>query len=262
MLYLKLFHGRKDPTEQMDDWGSDGPIFGPYSYIHTTYAHSIKMGLDSDTVHDLYAIEDMIYYDGMYYGDWSIFPDATFAKEDQTLHEVYDSAKAQPPKKEKTTEPDLAEPSVKIVVYVRGGMCIDVVTNLPDDSWEYSLVDYDNEPDLPVGHVPFTKGEMKTLPSMAAIVDLIRAAEGVIENWESGDLAGAVRQMAAILAQIDPVPQNQENRYTVFGYRTDLKCPFSTWVAACTVDETKAVMSQQHPTVVVCGIVKGWVQPN
>ena len=152
------------------------------------------------------------------------------------------------------------EKSVKITVYVRGGMCIDVATNLPEDSWEYALVDYDNEPDLPDNHVPFTNGEMQILPSMAAVCDLIQAATRVIENRESGDLEGAVRQMAAILAQIDPVPQDEQNRYTVFGYRTDHKRPFASWVAACTVDEAKAVIGQQHPAVVVCGIVKGWTR--
>ena len=152
------------------------------------------------------------------------------------------------------------EKPVKIIVYVRGGMCIDVITNLPDDSWEYALVDYDNEPDLPDDHIPFTKAEMKTLPSMVIVFDLISAAIWVIDNWESGDLAGAVRQMAAILAQIDSVPQDEQNRYTVFGYHTDHKSPFATWVAACTEDEAKTVIDQQHPAVVVCGIVKGWTR--
>ena len=152
------------------------------------------------------------------------------------------------------------EKPVKMIVYVRGGMCIDVVTNLPDDSWEYGVVDYDNEADLPDNHVPFNKIEMRTLPSMVAVCDLIQAATGVIENWESGDLAGAVRQMTAILAQIDPVPQDEQNRYTVFGYRTDHKCPFASWVAANTADEAKVVIGQQQPAVVVCGVVKGWAR--
>ena len=152
------------------------------------------------------------------------------------------------------------EKPVKMIVYVRGGVCLDVITNLPDDSWEYALVDYDNEPDLPDNQVPFNKIEMRTLPSMVAVRDLIQAATGVIENWESGDLAGAVRQMTAILAQIDPVPQDEQNRYTVFGYRTDHKCPFASWVAANTADEAKVVIGQQQPAVVVCGVVKGWAR--
>ena len=149
---------------------------------------------------------------------------------------------------------------VKVIVYVRGGMCINVVTNLPDDSWEYAVVDHDNEHDLSDNHISFTESEMRTLPSMTAVSDLIEAATNVIRNWESGDLADAVGDMAAILAQMDPMPPDQQNRFTVFGYQTDLKCPFATWVAACTVDETKAVIAQQHPTVVVCGVVKGWVR--
>ena len=149
---------------------------------------------------------------------------------------------------------------VKVIVYVRGGMCIDVVTNLPEDSWDYTIVDFDNHPDLPDDHIQAAKAEMKILPSLEKLFDLIDAAERVIANWESGDLAGAVRQMAAILAQLDPVPPDEQDRYTVFGYRTDLECPFATWVAATTVDEVKTVISQQHPTVVVCGIVKGWAR--
>ena len=152
--------------------------------------------------------------------------------------------------------------AAKVIVYIRGGTCIDVVTNLPADTWEYALVDFDDEPDLPDDYVPFTTTEMKTLPSMSDVSDLIEAATRVIKNWESGDLADAVRQMAAVLAQIDPVPPDQQNRFTVFGYNADLKRSFATWVAASTVDEAKTVIAQQHPTVVVCGVVKGWVQLN
>ena len=152
------------------------------------------------------------------------------------------------------------EKPVKVIVYVRGGMCIDVVTNLLDDSWDYSIVDFDNHPDLPDDHIQTTKADMKILPSLEKLFELIDASEEVIANWESGDLAGTVRQMAAILAQLEPVPLDEQNRYTVFGYRTDLECPFATWVAASTVDEVKTVIRQQHPTVVVCGIVKGWAR--
>lgn len=38
MLYIRLFHGRTDPNQDMDDWGTDGPVFGPYEFVHTTYA--------------------------------------------------------------------------------------------------------------------------------------------------------------------------------------------------------------------------------
>ena len=155
---------------------------------------------------------------------------------------------------------NIPEKPVKIIVYIRGGMCLNVVANLPDESWEYALIDFDNESDLPDDYVPFSKAKMRILPSMETLFDLIDAASRVIENWKSGDLDDAVRQMAAILAQIDPVPQDEQNRYTVFGYRTDHECPFATWVAATTVDEVRTVISQQVPTAVVCGVVKGWAR--
>ena len=37
MLYIRLFHGRTDPDQDMDDWGFDGPVLGPYQFAHTTY---------------------------------------------------------------------------------------------------------------------------------------------------------------------------------------------------------------------------------
>ena len=36
------------------------------------------------------------------------------------------------------------EKPVKVIVYIRGGMCIDVVTNLSEDSWDYTIMDYDD----------------------------------------------------------------------------------------------------------------------
>ncbi len=71
-MYLKLFHGRADPTVSLDDWGEEGPIFGPMSYVHTTYAADIKFEVGEDMC-ELLIIHDMVYYDGMYYGDWSVF---------------------------------------------------------------------------------------------------------------------------------------------------------------------------------------------
>src|SRR5262249_3344497 len=35
-LYLRLYHGRNDPDQEMHDWGFPGPTFGPLScYVHT-----------------------------------------------------------------------------------------------------------------------------------------------------------------------------------------------------------------------------------
>ena len=92
--------------------------------------------------------------------------------------------------------------------------------------------------------------------------DLAVAANRVIENWESGDLAGAVRQMAAILAQLDAASEGEQNRYTVFGYHTEHHSPFARWVAADNEDEARAVIGRQEPAVVVCGVVQGWIPLN
>ena len=43
-------------------------------------------------------------------------------------------------------------PLTKITVFIRGGVCIDVKTTLPDHRWEYSIIDYDNHPELPDDH--------------------------------------------------------------------------------------------------------------
>jgi hypothetical protein len=64
----------------MDDWGTDGPVFGPYEFVHTTYGWDIKLGKSHGNCDELYVYEDMVYYDGVYYGDWSVFDAKVFKK--------------------------------------------------------------------------------------------------------------------------------------------------------------------------------------
>lgn len=71
MAYLKLFHGRASPEEKLNGWGVDGPIFGPYPYFHLTYGVEIKF--DADGCHTLSIVDGLVFYGGVYYGDWSIF---------------------------------------------------------------------------------------------------------------------------------------------------------------------------------------------
>ena len=54
------------------------------------------------------------------------------------------------------TSQEVQRKPVEITVYIRGGICIDVVTNLQEASWEYRVVDYDNEPNLPDDYDPFS----------------------------------------------------------------------------------------------------------
>jgi hypothetical protein len=155
MLYIRLFHGRTDPKQEMDDWGSDGPILGPYQYAHTTYNCHLKLGKPDGGCDELYIVApDLLFYDGVYYGDWSVFGGDEL-KADEFKLSIYDSAKAKPPKFEKR--------QARIVVYIRGGVCQDVKTNIPDECWTYAIVDYDNAPDLPDDYVPFSESQMEPL---------------------------------------------------------------------------------------------------
>lgn len=42
-LYLRLFHGRNSPDDQLDDWGFDGPFIGPLESVHCTYATALRL---------------------------------------------------------------------------------------------------------------------------------------------------------------------------------------------------------------------------
>jgi hypothetical protein len=97
MLYIRLFHGRTHPDQEMDDWGSDGPVFGPYRYVHTTYRFHVKLGRPDDDCDELMCYEDMLYYDGVYYGDWSVFEESVIEKSGLTVSS-FEQGKANLPK--------------------------------------------------------------------------------------------------------------------------------------------------------------------
>ncbi len=101
-VYIHLFHGRKTPGENLEDWGEQGPVLGPYTFMHTTYACDIRMGKEDGDTDDLSIIGDLVYYDGMYYGDWTIFSGVEFAKDGgnslAALRQDYNESKATVPK--------------------------------------------------------------------------------------------------------------------------------------------------------------------
>ena len=75
-LRFRLFHGRQDPDQQMDDWGMDGPMF-PASFVHTTYGCHIRLGgpQDGETHLELFVGKGgLVFYDGFWYGDWTVYP--------------------------------------------------------------------------------------------------------------------------------------------------------------------------------------------
>ena len=80
-VYLELFHGTDTPDRSdLNDWGEQGPILGPLAYVHTTYAGDLKCcpvdcegePNEGDSVDLQVTTECLLYYEGMYYGDWSV----------------------------------------------------------------------------------------------------------------------------------------------------------------------------------------------
>jgi hypothetical protein len=83
-MYLLLLHGRRDPGEQMFNWGFDGPNIGPLEYFHTTYgSHAHYATADGLVMSG--GPSDVITFDktGLlvlaspsttrYFGDWSVY---------------------------------------------------------------------------------------------------------------------------------------------------------------------------------------------
>jgi hypothetical protein len=75
-VFLNLFHGRSDPYAEMEDWGELGPILGPLKYVHVTYNSYIHISFDGADF-DLTFTNDCVAYDGAFYGDFSVFAEAT-----------------------------------------------------------------------------------------------------------------------------------------------------------------------------------------
>ncbi len=73
-MFLRLYHGRTVPDQEMDDWGFVGPTFGPLSsYVHT-YCCTFRIHGDGDSSEVwLEKHDDMIRWDGCFYGDMEVF---------------------------------------------------------------------------------------------------------------------------------------------------------------------------------------------
>ena len=81
MFYLSLFHGRTDPNESLDDWGSDGPIIGPFEFVQWTYGtlRLITPAGDDVELSQFHTQdergelrEDLVHVMGVWYGDFSV----------------------------------------------------------------------------------------------------------------------------------------------------------------------------------------------
>ena len=77
-ILIDLYHGRFDPNEDLEGWGFNGPVLGPFPFYHVTYnstAHTgdnnmIIAGKEEEIPY--WDKEDLIFLYGSYYGDMSI----------------------------------------------------------------------------------------------------------------------------------------------------------------------------------------------
>ncbi len=70
MVYLTLFHGRNDPSINMDGWGYMGPTFAA-DFISGVYTTVMRLHVGEEHQEILY-YDNMLFYDGSWYGDWFI----------------------------------------------------------------------------------------------------------------------------------------------------------------------------------------------
>ena len=88
-----LWHGRTDVSEEMNNWGKSGPVFGPFPFFHMTYRCEIAFSQECGYL--LKIVDDLVYYDGKYYGDWSFFDQLDDGHRCRLI--PFDPQKANPP---------------------------------------------------------------------------------------------------------------------------------------------------------------------
>lgn len=79
-LYVELFHGRKNLSDDMEGWGEQGAIIGAVESVSFTYMSHIRLNDAQGEICDLPIVGDCIYWNGMYYGDFCIFHESWFDK--------------------------------------------------------------------------------------------------------------------------------------------------------------------------------------
>ena len=93
-LIFRPLHGRTDKDQNMDDWGTTGPDL-IIEWYHCTYSATHTVGLvGTGDCCFLEITNDMIYYDGVYYGDWEVFLSTSELTHDPV---PFDPEKAIPP---------------------------------------------------------------------------------------------------------------------------------------------------------------------
>lgn len=75
-VFIRFFHGRTDPNEKMEDWGESGAYLGPLRAVHMTYMKHVRIeDVDGNMWDIIPSNGDLIYYDEVYYGDFTVCSD-------------------------------------------------------------------------------------------------------------------------------------------------------------------------------------------
>lgn len=107
-IYIELIHGHHYPNEELDDWGFNGPVLGPFPFYHITYGCDVKLGDDPIVImgkeidFPTWDADGFINFLGGFYGDMSIFtpsPDSNseYSKQNERTNEVFGMKKEQIP---------------------------------------------------------------------------------------------------------------------------------------------------------------------
>lgn len=98
-------------------------MFGPYLHAHTTYGDHIKLGRidlnETDELYDeLYVVDGLVWYNGFWYGDWSVFDAQAFVDFPDLLKRLvpFDVLLRQPKVDERFWCPPSADPLAGSVI--------------------------------------------------------------------------------------------------------------------------------------------------
>lgn len=117
---MKLFHGRNTATEVLDDWGFDGPVLGPLESVQLTFG---SIALYAEDRVELARVDDLIFYDGKFYGDAQV----CLASEHPPTEQV-DAQKTECDAQLRSPEPIVLEHDKLVVFLACVGVFIDSVT--------------------------------------------------------------------------------------------------------------------------------------
>lgn len=94
LLYFRLSRGAEENAAQANDATAHGPIFGPYSFVHTDRGTHIQLGKPDGQADELTVHGGFIPYDGTRYANWSVF--ANFGDCPAECLQPFDARKADP----------------------------------------------------------------------------------------------------------------------------------------------------------------------